>query len=226
MDEKKQLIIIGAGGHGSELYSYIRDLSFLDKSINFLGFIDEGKPPGNWGETQIIGNFDALKYLVSQTSEKIYYITAFGSNQIRKKIAEKIENMQLENLESFVLKHFLSNVGYDVEIGAGTCLAPGSIITTKAKIGKHCILNVKSSVSHDCIIDDFVNLNPNTTLCGNVKIGEGSYIGAGSTIIEKISIGKWSIIGAGSVVINDIPDYVTAVGVPAKIIKYHQEENS
>jgi acetyltransferase-like isoleucine patch superfamily enzyme len=35
-------------------------------------------------------------------------------------------------------------------------------------------------------------------------------------------IGRWSIVGIGAAVIRDIPDFVTAVGVPAKPIKYHQ----
>jgi len=34
-----------------------------------------------------------------------------------------------------------------------------------------------------------------------------------------ITIGAWATIGAGGVVIQDIPPYVTAVGVPAKVIK-------
>jgi len=42
-------------------------------------------------------------------------------------------------------------------------------------------------------------------------------------VIEKISIGKGTIIGAGAVVTNDLPAGVTAVGVPAKVIKENQQ---
>jgi acetyltransferase-like isoleucine patch superfamily enzyme len=38
-------------------------------------------------------------------------------------------------------------------------------------------------------------------------------------VIPSIRIGKWCTVGAGTVVIRDIPDYATAVGNPAKIIK-------
>ena len=34
------------------------------------------------------------------------------------------------------------------------------------------------------------------------------------------------IIGVGAVVINDIPDSVTAVGVPARVIKHHERAQS
>ena len=50
-------------------------------------------------------------------------------------------------------------------------------------------------------------------------MGEGTHIGAGATIIQGIRIGKWCTIGAGAVVINHIPDFSTAVGCPAKVIK-------
>ena len=54
---------------------------------------------------------------------------------------------------------------------------------------------------------------------GNVQVGEGSLIGTGAIIIPGKKVGAWSIIGAGSVVIDNIPDYVVAVGNPAKVIK-------
>ena len=61
-------------------------------------------------------------------------------------------------------------------------------------------------------------------MAGGVHIGEGTHIGIGAIVIEGIKIGKWCKIGAGSVVLEDIPDYSTAVGVPAKIIKVNNNE--
>lgn len=42
-------------------------------------------------------------------------------------------------------------------------------------------------------------------------------------IIQGKSIGDYSIVGAGAVVVNDIPANCTAVGNPAKPIKYHEK---
>ena len=52
-----------------------------------------------------------------------------------------------------------------------------------------------------------------------MSIGNCSWVGIGSAIIQGKIIGDGSIIGAGSVVISDIPDNVTAVGIPSKTIK-------
>ena len=66
-----------------------------------------------------------------------------------------------------------------------------------------------------------MTLYPSVNVSGNVKISYGVEIGVGSQIIEKKKIGENTILGAGAVVIDDIPANCTAVGVPAKVIKYH-----
>lgn len=51
-------------------------------------------------------------------------------------------------------------------------------------------------------------------------IEEGAYIGVNSIILSSCSkIGKNARIGAGAVVTKDVPENVTVVGVPAKIIR-------
>lgn len=42
---------------------------------------------------------------------------------------------------------------------------------------------------------------------------------------KEVRMGKDSVIGAGAAVIDDIPDNVTAMGVPAKVIKRHEYED-
>lgn len=214
-----KIIIIGAGWHGSELRSYLSDMARKTR-VQLVGFIDENKPSGAWLGTKILGGFDTLRgFLRSRAKEKFYYITATGDNVTRQALVRKVEALRAKNIFPYVLRHPQTIVGRDVEIGEGTCLAPASSITTRAKIGRHCILNVHVSVSHDCAVGDFVNINPAAVVCGNVTIGEGCYIGAGATIIDKVSIGAWTVIGAGAVVTEDIPPRVTAVGVPARVIK-------
>lgn len=219
-DSGYRVVIIGAGGHGIELHAYIRDLVAQGEPIHLVGFVDEHKSRGPLGTTEILGDFDDLASFLNQHPHAVFhYITAVGDNWIRQQFVQKVERLNVYNLVPWTLRHPDAFVGYDVDIGAGTCLAPGSIVTTRVRIGRHCILNVNASVSHDCVIGDFVNINPGAVVCGNVNIGEGCYIGAGATIIDKVSIGEWTVIGAGAVVIDDLPPYVTAVGMPAQVIK-------
>ena len=207
------LVIIGAGGHGAEVAAYA-----VDVGLPLAGAIDDGKPKGAWHVTRIIGGMADLP-VFCEDHEQVRFITAFGSNALRRKVVRALAASGIRNLEAYTLRHASAWTGASVEIGGGTLLAPNVLVTTRVTIGSHCILNVKASVSHDCVIGDFANINPGATLCGDVHVGEGSYIGAGATVIEKKRIGAWTIVGAGAVVTQDLPDGVTAVGVPARIVK-------
>ncbi len=52
-----------------------------------------------------------------------------------------------------------------------------------------------------------------------IKIGTNVWFGANVTVIGNISIGHGSIIGAGSLVNKDIPSFSIAVGNPCRVIK-------
>ena len=218
------LVIVGAGGHGSELWSYVQDLMVAGEEIDLLGFVDDAVPPGPMGSTEILGDLAALARLTaSHPAESIHYITAVGNNRTREELVRRIQALDLPNLTPWMLVHPRATVGSEVSIGDGTCLAPGAIVTTRVRIGRHCILNVKASVSHDTIVEDFVNLNPGATIAGGVRVGRGCFVGAGATVIQQVTLGENAVIGAGAVVLGDIPANVTAVGVPARIIKRHDE---
>lgn len=207
------MVTIGAGGHGAEVATYAGGLQ-----LPLAGTFDDGKPAGPWHVTTVLGALDELSEFCGAHDE-VQYITAFGSNSVRRDVVRRIDAMRIPNLRPFSLLHPTSWCGTDVAVGAGTLLAPGTLATTRTRIGAHCILNVKASVSHDCVIEDYCNVNPAATLCGDVHLGVGAYIGAGAVVIEKRRIGAWSVVGAGSVVTRDLPEGVTAVGVPARIIK-------
>lgn len=212
-----QIIIVGAGGHGSEVACYVKELERAGQ-VTLLGFIDDGKPVGPMVGGEVLGTMEALHDMV-QLHPYARYITAFGNNALRLRVVSKLASMGLPSLVPATVVSLAAWSGLDVNIGEGTCVAPGAVLTSRVTVGRHCIINVKASLAHDTVVGDYCNINPSATICGNVTIGEGSFIGAGATVIEKRKIGAWTIIGAGSVVTQDLPDGVTAVGVPARIIK-------
>ena len=142
-------------------------------------------------------------------------IIAIGSNETRKKIAVEF------NFKSIKAIHREAYVSEFAEVDYGTVVMPKVVINSGAKIGKHCIINSGAIVEHDCELEDYVHVSPNASLAGNVTVGECSHIGIGASVIQGVKIGKWVTIGAGAVVTQDIPDNCTAVGIPAKPIKFH-----
>ncbi len=138
-------------------------------------------------------------------------IISIGSNRIRQIISDRYP------LEYAKAVHPNAIISPSATIDSGTVVMQGAIIQADAIIGRHCIINSGASIDHECRIDDFVHISPHATLCGNVSVGKGSWIGAGATVIPGVKIGKWCTIGAGSVVIKDIPDGTIAYGNPCKI---------
>jgi len=157
---------------------------------------------------------ELIGYSVLHNSLKLSpMIVSIGINATRKKVVERLQ------CEFGKAIHPSAIISDSVTIGEGTVVMHGAIIQPCAVIGKHSIINTGASVDHDCVIGDYTHIAPRSTLCGNVQVGEGTWIGAGSVVIPGVKIGKWSIVGAGAVVVGDIPDYCTAVGVPARVIK-------
>jgi virginiamycin A acetyltransferase len=57
-----------------------------------------------------------------------------------------------------------------------------------------------------------------------IRIGEGTWVGSAAIILADV--GRHCIVGAGAVVTKPLPDYVVAVGVPARVVKDRRVESA
>ena len=122
-------------------------------------------------------------------------------------------------LHSPTLIHPTVVCGRNVDFGTGSIICASNTITVDIKFGKYVTLNLDCTVGHDAIIEDYVTIAPGSHISGNVHISQGADVGTGSSIIQGMRVGAWSVLGAGAVVSKDIPDNVTAVGIPARPVK-------
>lgn len=114
------------------------------------------------------------------------------------------------------LVHPSATVGADVRMGEGAVLAAGARVTTNVDIGRHVQVNVGAVVSHDSVIGDHATLSPGVLVNGSVHVGVGAFLGSGAIVTPGRTIGPWAVIGAGAVIVRDVPEGVTATGVPAR----------
>jgi sugar O-acyltransferase (sialic acid O-acetyltransferase NeuD family) len=213
----KPLVIIGAGGLGREVAWLVADINRQRPKWDFIGFVDDGvqgKTPEGY---PLLGTLDYFLELPSHP----WVIVAIADSEARKAITQRLH---IHQIESATLIHPSVSISDFVQIGAGSIICSGTIITTNVTLGQGSIINPGCFVGHDTVLEDFVSLMPATNLAGEVKVGEGCYFGLNSCVINRTNIGKWSIIGAGATVISDIPDYSVAVGVPARVIKRREME--
>lgn len=59
-----------------------------------------------------------------------------------------------------------------------------------------------------------------TIIYNTIEIGDCVWFGNRVIVVGNVKIGKGAIIGAGSVVCKDVPDFAIVGGNPAKVIKY------
>ena len=199
----KTIAIFGAGGHTKVIIDLILELN----QYTIVGIYDDNKD-GHFEDIPIIGKIDGN---VNINYDE--YIIGIGNDNIRKQIYE-----QFLNLRWAVLIHPRSIVSKHSMIDDGTLVFAGAVIQTGVKIGKQCIINTNCNIDHESIINDFSSICPGVTICGNVVIGELTFIGANSTIIHGKIIGEKCIVGAGTVVIRNVDDNSKIVGNPGRII--------
>ncbi len=209
------LVVYGAGGMGRELMWQIS--SQLGNEYNILGFVDDSvdKLGTVINGFKVIGNIEWLL----EYKTPIAVAVAIGDSNARKRIVLKLKSNKNIIFPNIISKDaVLSDY---IEIGEGNIICFGSIITVNIKVGDFMLCNRSCNIGHDNVIGDYVTLNPAVTLSGNVRIGDCANIGTGTAVIQGVSIGEGTVIGAGAAVVSDIPANCTAVGVPAKPIKFN-----
>lgn len=147
------------------------------------------------------------------TDDKVDYFIATGDNKQR----ETNFNIIYRSTKKLPVNciHDTAFISPSSKVGYGNLICAKSVININAIVGNNTIINTGAIVEHDCRVEDFAQISPNTTLCGYVKVGAFAFVGAGSVIIPKVKIGKNSIVGAGSAVIKNVEHDKMYAGVPA-----------
>lgn len=199
----KQLVIIGASGHGKVVADLAVHCGYTD-----IAFLDDARSGGTCLGYPIVGAVrDAVLYHQSD------FIVAIGNAETR----ERVQTMLLQKgLHMATLIHPKAVIASHVSIGAGSVIMAGTVINPDTKIGEGCIINTCASVDHDNVIGDYVHVSVGSHLAGTVHVGKGTWVGAGATVSNNIQICGGCMIGAGAVVVHDIMQAGTYIGVPAK----------
>ena len=207
---------------GREVIPLLKDINKTGEVWNILGFFDDSKTKGELiNGLPVLGGMEELNSWPSELCVAI----SVGIPATKMKIVEKIRNPRI----SFpVLIHPSVIIGEReyVSIGKGTIICAGNILTTNIRIGEFVLFNLSCTVTHDDVIGDYCSFMPGVSISGEDIIGRGVYVGTGANIINRINIGDNVTVGAGAVVVRDLPSGCTAVGVPARPVKFHSVNSS
>lgn len=205
-----RLWIYGSGG-------FAREVAWLaeETGLEVIGFVDDN-------QNKIGSRVNGIN-VFSLDQAKVYapdvpLVVAVGSPQARERLYSKAASAGF----SFAnLIHPRVERSRFIEIGLGTVIAAGCILTVNIRLGKQVQINLDCTIGHDVVMEDFATLAPGVHVSGWVAIGRRAYIGTGAVIINgaegnPIVIGDDAVVGAGAVVTKSVPPGTTVVGVPAK----------
>lgn len=208
----KKILIVGAGGFGREVLSWLNDSIQERDGWIIAGFLDDDlKALDDFpGLPSIHGTITAYKPKVNEV-----LVCALGNPRIKLNICIQLLERGCEFL---TLIHRTAVIGERVNIGRGSVICPFAVATCDIEIGEFVTVNTSATIGHDVEIGDGVTLSGHCDVTGGVKVGKGVFCGSHASVIPAIKIGEFAVIGAGSTVVRNVEPGVTVFGNPAKQI--------
>lgn len=211
----RDIVIYGAGGFAREVAWLVESIASGGGQYRPAAFVDDD-------ESHHGVEINGLPVLSLAEATQRYpdggLAVAVGSPSARRKLTEKGISAGLEPVPLVAPDVRMSRW---VEVGSGSVVCAGNILTTNITIGEGVQINLDCTVGHDVVFGDYTTLAPGVHVSGWVHFGQDVYVGTGAVIIngtsdDPLTIGDGAVIGAGACVTGGIDAGVTAVGVPAR----------
>lgn len=204
---KKQIILIGGGGHAKACLDVIESDDFW----HLKGYLDVKQTlSDSYGLDYLGSDLEASKFV----HEAKFLITVghLGFSTIREKLFNDLKKL---NAQFAIVKARNSIISKKSIIGSGTIVMHGAILQADTQIGENCIINDRVLIEHDSTIGNHCHISTGAIINGGIRIGNGVFIGSGSVLRNGITIGDNCVIGMGSVVTKSIGQGLTVFGNPA-----------
>ena len=216
VESLKDLYIVGIGDFCREVIWLVERINKFKLTWNLKGLIVDNFRSYKNSENKyfVVGNYTYF----GKIDNECWVVCVNSRPTEREKIVNELKKFPNVRFATLVDPSVI--LSDTVEIGEGSIICAGTIITVDIAIGEHVIINLDCTIGHDSIIEDFVTINPSVNVSGKVCVKSGCEIGTGTHIIQGKHIGSNTIIGAGATVVSDIPDKCVAVGCPAKPVKF------
>lgn len=211
----KTVFIYGAGGHGKVVLETLLAQQEGSAGIVIGGWLDDDV--ARHGE-EFFGYpiKGGRTFLAGANPRDVAVVVAIGDNRLR---ADVVRSFQKMSIPFFTVIHPSAIISRSATVGEGSMIITRAIIHPSARVGAHTIINTNATVEHDDIVGSFCHIAPHAILGSHVRVGDFADVFTNATVKLKTTIGNYCVIGAGAVVLRDVPDYVTVVGNPARILE-------
>ncbi|MHB1126553.1 MAG: acetyltransferase [Bacillota bacterium] len=217
----KKIVVMGAGGLGTEAMWVLEDINSINEEWAILGFVDDNPMVYN-GEAygyQILGTPEEMSS--DNIIDEIWYYCAIGNNHTREMVTNRLASL---GWRAATLIHPSVIIARHARIGQGVYIGACSVVCPNASIGDHVIVNTRVSIGHDAVLEDFSQVSPGAQINGFCKVGRGANIGSNASLYPGVSIGERAVVGGNSLCVRKVRSDATVIGVPALEIKYTPKE--
>ncbi len=206
------LLILGAGGFGRDIYFLAKEASGYQTEYLIKGFLDDNLESlkGHEGMPPIIGTISDY-----QPQPNDLFVCAMGDVATKKRCVEIVLS---KGGKFTTLIHPTASIAPDSKIGDGCIIMHRATIGSDAVIGAFVLVQVSSIVAHDCRVGDFSRLDCFTVMVGGTIIREEVTVHTSAIINHQVVVGKNAQIGACSLVIRNVKEGSTVFGNPARPI--------
>lgn len=206
----KALYIVGAGGFGREMYSWLQDSDANGKEWEVCGFLDDN--------LKALEGFDYPVSVCGTIADHVpnaqnLYLCALGDRKYKQSLCDALTR---KGAVFMTFVHPSAILGKNVKLGTGVVICPRVTLTCDVKVGAMAMVNCHSTIGHDAEVGAWSIISANCDLTGYAQLGEGAFMGSGARVIPGKKVGANAVVGAGSVVIRDVPEGTTVFGNPAR----------
>ena len=189
---KPEILLIGGGGHCKSVIDVIE----LEGKYTIAGIIDKKELIGtDVLGYKVIGCDNDLPNLFQKYKYAIVTVGQIKSNALRVKLFSRLKEI---GYKLPIVISPLAYVSQHSSVNEGTVVMHHALVNSGVKIGKICIINTKSLIEHDSIIEDNCHISTASVINGGVTVKENTFFGSNATSKEYIEINDF--VKAGSIV--------------------------
>lgn len=206
----KQLIIVGAGGFGREVFAWASQHPDCGKQWSVAGFLDDN-PEALEGYGYPCGVTGAIRDWKPGRDER--FVCAIGDPAVKRAVCE---SLLARGAEFLTLIHPTVVLGTNIKLGRGVVLCPRVTLTADIVLGDFAAVNCHSSIGHDVRVGAWTTISGHCDITGCCELGEESFLGSGARILPGRRLGERAFVGGGAVVIRSVKPGQRVFGNPAK----------
>lgn len=204
-----ELLLLAASGLAREVLSVIRASGQYD----VVGILDDDRELLDVsvdGATVLGPIEDAARF------SRASFIVCLASGRDREAVVARLSLLGLDERRYATVVDSGIGVPEESRIGAGSILLQNVTVAPWVVIGNHVVVMPKVNLAYNVQAESFATLSAGVSLGEGSRIGRAAHIGMNASIAEGLSVGQYASVGMGAAVQDNVPEFETWVGFPAR----------